>query len=109
MIFRKVINSDTVSIKIFSSNTLYSNISKYVFEHGPSRGKLATGVAEYGGSGVRNYTDTDYYDDDDGFYDYESCDGSWSSGQSNDSSASDDSLKVQLLPRKLQTSQLLLP
>jgi RNA recognition motif-containing protein len=107
MICNRVANSDTVSIRIFSSNTLYSNISSYVFDHGPSRGKLATGVAEYYGSGSRNCTSTDFYDEDN-FYDYQGDDdGSWDSGHSNSSSSSDsDSLKVTLLPRKLLTRHL---
>lgn len=89
MIFKKVTNSNTVSVRIFSSNSLYNNISRYVFEHGPSRGKLTSGVAEYKGSGCGNYTSTDFYEDDE----------DWVSEGSTLQSESED-LKVQLLPRK---------
>lgn len=77
-------------MRIFSTNSLYNNISRYVFEHGPSRGKLSTGVAEYRGSSCGNYTSTDFYENDD----------DWNLEKSSLSS-DDDDLKVQLLPRKL--------
>lgn len=93
LLFKKIRNTDTVSVKIFSSNTLYNNISKYIFEHGPSRGRLTTGVAEYG-SGCGNYTSTDFYDDDDDLI-------SQFSGSTVKTDATDDSgIKVNLLPRK---------
>lgn len=94
MLFKKVRNTDTVSVKIYSTNSLYNNISKYIFEHGPSRGNLTTGVAEYG-SGCGNYTSTDFYEDD------EDLNSEYTSSTVKDSECDDDSMKVKLLPRKL--------
>ncbi|GAA5805335.1 hypothetical protein HPULCUR_010851 [Helicostylum pulchrum] len=91
MLFKKVRNTDTVSVKIYSTNSLYNNISKYIFEHGPSRGNLTTGVAEYGG-GCGNYTSTDYYEDD------EDLNSEYTSSTVKDSECDDDSMKVKLLP-----------
>ncbi|KAG2230782.1 hypothetical protein INT48_006804 [Thamnidium elegans] len=91
MLFKKVINTDTVSVKIYSTNSLYDNISRYIFEHGPSRGNLTTGVAEYG-NGCRNYTSTDYYGDDDDL------NSEYTSSTVKDSECDDDSMKVKLLP-----------
>lgn len=64
LIFKKVTNKNTASVRIFNNSLLYDDISKYVFENGPSKGNMTEGVLDYHNGGVGNYVSTEYYDDE---------------------------------------------
>lgn len=92
----------TVTIKIYSRDNLYNIVSKYAFEHGNTKDKLASGIAQYNGSGSLNTTYVDNYE--------ESCWDDWSEDvtkYSEESTMDDSTIKVQLLPRKFANNACL--
>ncbi|RCI05641.1 hypothetical protein CU098_000021, partial [Rhizopus stolonifer] len=63
-ISKKVAPAGTISLKIYSTDTLYQCISQYVFDHGTARKDLQTGVAQYAEVSDRVATEVDDYDYD---------------------------------------------
>ncbi|KAI8642945.1 P-loop containing nucleoside triphosphate hydrolase protein [Parasitella parasitica] len=91
-VFKKVDPPGYVTIKIYSTDNLYNIVSKYAFEHGNTKDKLASGIAQYNGNGSLNTTYVDNYE--------QSCWDEWDdvTNYSEESSMDESTIKVQLLP-----------